>query len=180
MTEDLKPDTLMVFSGKSLQTMINEGGCGNWVLDKDRAVRRTYLVVVRNRYAPWSEDDVPHGVAWFIGTISDVVPAPGDRWLVKIDEYAQLDKQLGWGSRNPITYTRLDQLEIDPAALAWTSFPKPTAAPVRPGAALPTGSEGEKGAGTLETLASVLEQTKVSLADALGLQPYQVEISIRA
>lgn len=172
MTEDKKPDTLMVFSGKSLETMIKAGGCGDWVLDKDRASRRRYLVVVRNRHAPWSEEGVDHGIAWLVGKISDVVKASGDRWLVKLDEYALINVKKPWGSRNPVGYTRLDELGIDSNELEWKVFPSTSevfeadAPPVVPANGV--------------TLPLTFEQAKQGLAMAMGIRPEQIEITIRA
>lgn len=177
MAEETKPDTLMVFSGKSLQTMINEGGCGQWVVDKDRASRQRYLVAVRNRHAPWSEADVPHGVAWLVATIRDVVEAPGGRWLVKLGQYAIIDEPRPWGSRNPVGYTRLDELGVDAEKLDWKDFPD-IAGTTDAAPRSPTLSPVSTEVNAVQPL--TFEQAKQGLAAAMGIRPEQIEITIRA
>jgi hypothetical protein len=178
MTEENKPDTLMVFTGKSLQTMIKEGGCGHWVVDQDRARRRRYLVAVRNHHAPWSEFDVPHGVAWLVATIRDVVDSPDGRSLLKLDKYAIIDKPMKWGSRNPVGYTRLDQLEIDPSTLEWQDFPQ---APEAQASGTPAAIPSATAANPKDSIQPLtFEQAKQGLAAAMGIRPEQIEITIRA
>jgi hypothetical protein len=168
-----KPDTVMVFCGKSLQTLKNAGGCGDWKLDKNRALRKSYVVTVRNHHAPWSELDVPHGVAWFVGTVKDVVEAPGGRWLVKVGRYALIDIPQNWGSRNPVAYVRLDDLGVDPEKLDWHDFPdagvQVAGAESKPVAPAP---------GAIQLL--TFDQAKQGLAAAMGIRPEQIEITIRA
>lgn len=173
MTERKKPDTLMVFSGKSLKSLKKAGGCGDWKLDKNRALRKSYVVAVRNHHAPWSELDVPHGVAWFVGTVEDVVEAPGGRWLVKVKKYALIDIPHSWGSRNPVAYTRLDELGINPEELDWQDLS---------GADEQSTDVGSKpvapSVGGVQPL--TFDQAKQGLAAAMGIRPEQIEITIRA
>jgi hypothetical protein len=179
MAEEPKPDTLMVFSGKSLNTMINEGGCGHWVVDQDRARRRGYLIAVRNHHAPWSEYDVPHGVAWLVATIVDVVPSPeGGRWIVKLGKYAIVEKQRDWVGRNPVAYTRLESLGIDPGTLEWKSFPAPADAQVPAPLVPPQPALGSGDDAIVRPL--TFDQAKQGLALSMGVRPEQIEITIRA
>lgn len=177
MTENNKPDTLMVFSGKGLNTMIKAGGCGDWKLDQDRARRRRYLVAVRNQHAPWSEMDVPHCVAWLVATVRDVVEASDGRWCVRLDQYALINKPFPWGSRNPVAYTRLDELEIEPGGLQWKAFPEPPEADGF-GAVQPEAAPSGSAATHVQPL--TFEQAKKGLAAAMGIRPEQIEITIRA
>lgn len=179
MAEEVKPDTLMVFTGKGLNTMIKEGGCGYWVVDHDRARRRGYLVAVRNHHAPWSEYDVPHGVAWLVATIRDVVPAPeAGRWLIRLGQYAVIDRPRPWSGRNPVAYSRLEDLGVDPGSLEWKDFPaqpgeQASSAPPQPNAA-------PQSAGGVAARPLTFDQAKQGLAAAMGIRPEQIEITIRA
>jgi hypothetical protein len=179
MAEQGKPDTLMVFSGKSLNTMAKEGGCGHWVVDKDRARRCGYVVAVRNQHAPWSEYDVPHGVAWLLATIRDVVDSPeAGRSLVKLGRYAIVDKPMPWGSRNPVGYTRLADLGINAETLEWKDFQESAAGQAAPTPAQPKSTPAGNAAGSVQPL--TFEQAKQGLAAAMGIRPEQIEITIRA
>jgi hypothetical protein len=75
-----------------------------------------------------------------------------------------------------VGYTRLQELDIDPEGQRWMDFPK--AAKVDAVAADPEDECVQLGA--LDTLGAMLEQAKASLAGALGVEPHQVEIAIRA
>lgn len=172
MSDREKPDTLMVFCGKSLGTLKKAGGCGDWKLDRNRTLRMSYVVAVRNHRAPWSELDVPHGVAWFVGTVEDVVEAAGGRWLVKIGRYALVDVAHEWGSRNPVKYARLQDLRIDPATLHWETF-----LAARPSVA-DASVKSTAFEGAIQPL--TFEQAKQGLAAAMGVLPEQIEITIRA
>jgi hypothetical protein len=179
MAENEKPDTLMVFSGKSLNTMIRERGCGHWVVDEDRARRQGYLVVVRNHHAPWSEYDIPHGVAWLVATIQDVVRSPEDgRCLIKLGKYAITNKARPWGSRNPVGYSRLERLEIDPATLEWKDFPE-SHPDQNPSPAVQPRSVASNAPDT-NVQPLTFEQARLGLAAALGVRPEQIEITVRA
>jgi hypothetical protein len=173
MTEDKKPDTVMMFCGKSLKTFQQAGGCGDWKLDKDRAIRKRYVVAVRNHHAEWSEFDVPHGVAWFVGTVEDVVEAPGGRWLVKVGQYARINVRRDWGSRNPVAYIRLEELGVDPDKLDWKDFLDGDKQ-VDVGASTPVAPA----LGGIQPL--TFDQAKQGLAAAMGIRPEQIEITIRA
>ena len=178
MSEENKPDTLMVFSGKSLDTMIKEGGCGYWVVDNDRARRRGYVVAVRNHHSPLSEYDVPHGVAWLVATIRAVVPAPETgRWLIKLGEYATIDKPRAWVGRNPVAYTRLEVLAIDTSSLDWKEFPSPPSEQISSMTAQSNASIRNV-EGTVQPL--TFDEAKQGLALAMGIRPDQIEITIRA
>ena len=114
---------IKVFTAKSLETMLSEGGVGPWKLDQDRASACLYVVAVRNVNGETDEEGVDHRAAFMIGKISEILEA-GDRHVIAFGEYATLAIPNAWGgSRNPVAYTNLGTLQIDPATLAWRKVP---------------------------------------------------------
>ncbi|UUO12738.1 hypothetical protein M6D76_08690 [Alcaligenes faecalis] len=154
-------NTVKVLTGKSLSTMSTEGGCAYWRLNKDRASRCKYIVAVRNLYAEWSEDDYEHGTAFLVGKISGITIEPIDnRCIIEMSETAQIHIPNSWdGSRNPVSYTSLEELGIDVDSLKWTPFTPDQAT---------------------EDLQTVLRKAKEYVAGSLQINLDQVEILIRA
>ena len=123
--------TLMVFTRRSVQTMLAERGSRAWALSAERARHCTYIVCTRNRrHSEAGPDDreaarEEHGAAFLVGRISVVEPTPDrpGRYVVRFDEYAILDPQpVVWpGARNPVQYVDdIGELGIDPDKLNWT------------------------------------------------------------
>lgn len=112
-------NTVAVFTGKSLDRIIHEGGSQSWVLDATRARKCDYLVCTQNAHNPedYADGTEPHGSAFLVGRISQVSPATdGDvgRWKIEFSEYARISQPGVWtGDRNPVRYTTLDDLGID-------------------------------------------------------------------
>jgi hypothetical protein len=78
------------------------------------------LVCTQNRHnADFGAPAAPHGAAFLIGRISEVVRSPErhDRWLIKISEYIECNLPNIWGKsghlRYPVWYTTLEDLGID-------------------------------------------------------------------
>ena len=120
---------LVTFTGRPLGRILHDGGSRDWRLDADRARRCEFLICTQNRHNPEFTDDefgppaAPHGHAFLIGRIADVVPSAEvpDRWLIKFSEYIVQDIPNIWGKsghlRYPVWYTTLEALGIDLAAL---------------------------------------------------------------
>jgi hypothetical protein len=119
-------DVLMVFTSKSLATMRQEGGSGNWAANKDRLRHAKWIVATRNEKSNWSQGAEAHGSAFMVGRVSGIKPAPApeqNRFVVSFDKYADLDIPNAWtGSRNPVTYTDLATVGVNPDALDWKDF----------------------------------------------------------
>lgn len=114
---------IKVFTGKSLETMLSEGGIGHWQLDLDRASACRYVVGVRNVNGDADMDGVDHRTAFMIGQVSDILES-GDRFIIAFNEYATLAIPNAWGrSGNPVAYTSLENLKIDPRTLKWMKLP---------------------------------------------------------
>ena len=117
-----------VFTARSPQRILREGGSQAWALDPTRARKCRYLICVQNQNNPdrdFSDASEPHGSVYMVCKISDVVPSqddPGNRWKICISEYSiysVLDAWKRW--RNPVRYTTLEEMGIDPDKLAFHS-----------------------------------------------------------
>lgn len=126
-------DVLMVFTYRSLKSILDDGGAQAWVLDPDRARQCTYIVCTRNRHFP-DADPVKqngaverHGTAFLIGRITRVEDAPDicGRYIVRFCKYATLASdaflRAKWpGTQNPVRYVQdIAKLGIDPDTLEW-------------------------------------------------------------
>jgi hypothetical protein len=115
------PRTAVVtFTSKPIEWILHDGGSRDWRLNAERASRCEFLVCTQNRHnADSGAPTAPHGAAFLIGRISEVVESPErrDRWLIKISEYVECNLPNIWGKfgplRYPVFYTTLEQLSID-------------------------------------------------------------------
>jgi hypothetical protein len=154
-------DTIVVFTSKSLGTMVQEGGSGNWHARKDKISKRCkWIVAVRNRHSERREGDEDHGTAFLIGKISAVRESHEQkRIVVEFSEYAKLDIADFWdGQRNPVKYVALNSLSIDLQELKWLPFPRSTRATATP--------------------AGILEQAKELVAKSLAIPTSAVKITV--
>jgi hypothetical protein len=160
-------DVVMVFTSKSLETMQNEGGCGNWAANRDRIIHAKWVVATRNHKSGWTQGEEQHGSAFLIGHVTMIKSAPPpeeNRFVLVFDRYAELDIPNAWtNNRNPIAYTSLDTLGIDPDKLEWKKFVVASNAP-----AITTGS----------TPGIVIDQARAMIANALSISPDAVKITI--
>ena len=155
----------MVFTSKSLETMKAEGGTGNWAGKEERLKHTKWVVAARNLKSAWTQGDEPHGSAFLIGRVSGVKAAPApesDRFVIQFDRYADLSIPKAWtNNRNPIAYTSLSALGIDPEKLEWKNFPIPT----------PQGTQ-------VDAPANVIDQARTMIAHALSIPPEAVKITV--
>jgi hypothetical protein len=162
-------DTVMVFTSKSLETMRSEGGTGNWAGREERLKHTKWVVATRNLKSAWTQGDEPHGSAFLIGRISGVKAASApesDRFVIQFDRYANLAIPNAWtNNRNPIAYTSLSALGIDPERLEWRDFSASTA-------------QGSQGTPPLEAPANVIDQARTMIAHALSIPPDAVKITV--
>lgn len=126
---------LVVFTYRSIATILDERGSQAWSLNAGNARRCTYIVCTRNRYFAGAGPDEQaaaqeeHRAAFLVGRITIVEPSPErpDRHIVRFNEYAILDPQpvLWPGARNPVWYVDdiRKSLGIDPDALHWLAMP---------------------------------------------------------
>ena len=159
----------MVFTSKSLETMIQEGGTGNWAGKEDRLRHTKWVVATRNLKSDWTQGDEPHGSAFIIGRVSGVKASPApeeERFVIQFDQYANISVLNAWtNNRNPIAYTSLHELGIAPEELSWTPFPP------RPAVTTTPNSRGEQPA-------TVIDQARSMIASALSISPEAVKITV--
>ncbi|MCE7929638.1 MAG: hypothetical protein DYG91_14260 [Chloroflexi bacterium CFX7] len=156
-------DVVKVLTQKSLLDMLAIGGSGHWKANKERVQKCRYVVAVNNGRAGWADDNQ----AFLIGKISGVtaVPAEDNRLIIHFDEYAEIAVPDAWeGNRNPVTYTSLEALKIDPETLEWRPVPETAKTAQETAAIQPL----------------TIDQAKLGLARALGIGPDCIEITIRA
>jgi hypothetical protein len=127
-------DTIHVLTSRDLPRLLDDGGSGNWVLDPTRARQCRYLVCSWNRLGEHARlgNDLDHKEGFLVATIGGIVPSnePGRR-LIQFDSYAEIRIPNLWpGLRNPITYTSLGHLKINPAELTFTRISRKAAAPI--------------------------------------------------
>ena len=169
-------DVIEIFTAKSPNWIFKEGGSAAWVLDRAHAKRCQYAVLYRNASTDWGDGKEPHGTAFMVGRVADVVPARNreDRWVIQFDAYALVDLADAWpGYRNPIHYATVADISkkgLDLDALTFT--PMPPAGPDGVDASSPSPSPLPP---TLITIADA----KLALAKTFGVKPEAIEITIR-
>jgi hypothetical protein len=178
MTED----TVVVFTARSPERIVAEGGSQAWVLNPVRAKQCTWLLCTQNRHNPdheFSDATEPHGTGFLLGRISGIRKSDdggGTRWIVAISEYARLSIPNAWdGSRNPVRYASLDDLGIDINGLEF--LPMPDAPP----STRIVERQSAASDAPLAAPAAVLTiaEAKKQLAAAFGIKPDAIEITIR-
>ncbi|MBY5551056.1 hypothetical protein HFO61_30385 [Rhizobium leguminosarum] len=120
-----------VFTARSPDRIIREGGSQAWVLDANRVRKTPYLVCIQNLHnddRDFSDATEPHGSVFLVGKIRDVVPSaddPGDRWKIEISEFARIkDPTNVWMAwRNPVKYGLLEHFKIDVDSLTFEPMP---------------------------------------------------------
>jgi hypothetical protein len=123
--EVMSEDVVVVFTGESLERMRSEGGSARWRASKERLLRCSWILAMRNCRAEWCAKDVEHGTAFLIGRITGIRSSekrPG-RYVIEFDAYAAIDLKYVWpGNQNPVTYSSLVDLKIRPEALQFKSL----------------------------------------------------------
>jgi len=165
---------IVVFTGRSVERMLKEGGSSAWTLKPSHARRCEYVVCTRNSRAEFTTPGPePHGSAFLVARIADIRPAPEPndegRYLIAFAEYSKIMVPNAWKGRNPVRYTTLEELGIDPVSLHWQ--PMPEAAPKE---APPRKLDGR----SRESRGITIAEAKRALAEAFGVSEDAVEITI--
>jgi hypothetical protein len=165
---------IAVFTADSRKYILEVGGSAAWVVAEKQARRREYLVCVRNAREVNFHDHEPHGTAFLVGRISGLTPHGYDkkgmpRWIIKISEYALVDYPEKWGEwRNPVKYTTLEELGIDPKDLTFKPMPAPTKV-LTP----------QPSSEAVRTRPLTITEAKAGLALQFGVLPEAIEILIK-
>src|SRR3954468_23129914 len=115
---------IAVLTRKSAQEIIDKAGSEAWVLNPENAKHYRYLVCCRNGKHPDVNADEPHASAFLVALVDELWPvakknARGQqRYRVTFSKYARVLRTRAWKQwRNPVRYTSLEELGIDPDAL---------------------------------------------------------------
>lgn len=171
----VEADTIVVFTARSPDRIIREGGSQAWVLNPVRAKQAKWLVCTQNRHHPdheFSDATEPHGTAFLVGKISGIVPSleTPDRWMIEISEFARISMPSIWHGRNPVRYTHLLEVVFaDIRNLKFEPMPQRDAAKPIEQSAEPASSPH----------ALTIAEAKKALAVTFGVKPEAVEITIR-
>ncbi len=116
----MNSNIMMVFTRESTEQILQQGGSKSWKLNKNRAQMYSYLICTRNN--PGKREGVePHGQAFLIAKIKDIVPTPDPQYpgrqMIAFDQYAEIEIDKVWGGyQNPVFYgvdIDLDMSELD-------------------------------------------------------------------
>ena len=175
---------IAVFTARSANRIMREGGSQAWVLDPNRARTFPFLVCIQNQNNPdrdFSDASEPHGAVFLIGKISDVIPAPegtdSGRWQICIKEFCRHTAMNAWnGWRNPVKYTTLEEMGIDVNDLRFHSVAEVQDELAGPASqVVPPARVSNDGSPMSISIATA----KVGLAAFYGVAPEAVEIVIR-
>jgi len=169
-------DTIVVFTARSPDRIIREGGSQAWVLNPVRAKQARWLVCTQNRHHPdheFSDATEPHGTAFLVGKISGIVPSSehpdGSRWMIAISEFARISMPSVWQGRNPVRYTNLPNVIFtDVRNLKFEPMPQREVMQLVEQPTDPTSPH-----------ALTIAEAKKALAATFGVKPEAVEITIR-
>ena len=174
-------ETAVVFTAKSPERILREGGTSAWRLDRNHARRCAFAVCTRNANADWVEGTEAHHSAFLVGKVREVVPCPAtpeneegekNRYLIQFSEFARVNIPNIWkGDRNPVKYSTLEDLGIDPSVLKWELMP-----------ASANAAEAVGQVASVKSLAVqplTMAEAKKGLALTFNVAPEAVEITIR-
>lgn len=167
---------IAIFTFKSREHILAIGGTNSWALNRAHARTFPWVVCCRNANNPAAEGTEPHGSAFIVGRVKDIIPSPEPgwehRWLIQMDEYAEVAIPQVWqGWRNPVRYTTLEDLGIDPSTLTFMPMPAPAEAAI---AEIGEIEQAEDAPFTL-----TIARAKEGLANTFGVTTEAVEITIR-
>lgn len=130
-------NTIVVFTARSPERIVREGGSQAWVLNPARAQLCKWLVCTQNRRNPnheFSDATEAHGCGFLLGKVSGVLESADEadqkRWLIAISEFARINYPNLWDHRrNPVRYTSLEDLGISMEGLVFQAVPSSGALP---------------------------------------------------
>ena len=142
---------IQTLTENDLDTILARGGDFDWTLNQDNAKSCRFLVCT-------SSTGANRGSSFMVGKISSIEPSPDrdKKKIICISEFAVIDLPNQWPrQRNPVRYTTLDDLGIDPSKL---SFQKVT---------------------VTKSNSLTIAQAKAGLSDHYGVSPDNIEITIK-
>ena len=164
---------MVVLTSETVETVLNRGGTGDWVVSPKKASTCKYVVCCRK--ADWinRKEGIAHRAAFLVGVIAGLHKKADSEnkrgqahFVIEISEYATVQRPETWDkdARNPVSYKTLGELGIDLRGLKFKPMPAP--APSR------------QSAGGDRVPMSIAEAKK-ALAATFGVSADDVEITIR-
>jgi hypothetical protein len=163
---------IVVFTADTRDSILRQGGSGDWVVSAKKADSCKYIVCCRKPNWSNRKEGIPGRAAFLIGRVAGLSERPDSangrdqmRYLIQMADYAVLEKPDVWkeGVRNPVAYATLDDLQIDLRGLKFKPMPA--------GA----GATNENSEAKQMTIADA----KNGLAATFGVSPDDIEITIR-
>lgn len=182
-----KASAVLVMTARGPDRILQEGGSQAWVLNPVNAAKHEYLVTVQNQHnGKWGGASEPHGTAFLIGRIRDVVPSREEgsqgRFMIRISEYARISIHYEWKGRNPVKYITLDEIGIDPDTLQFQPMPavededEEVGDEWDPASAIPPNLSDIP----VQQSGLTIPEAKAGLAATLGVSVDKIEITIKA
>ena len=123
-------ESILIFGGKNLKEMEEDGGIGWWYVNQERAENLEYAVITRCLTQEWATYDVEQGTAIMICKLTGIVDKAIDsnRKCLMFSSYAEINIPNAWqkmtnSQRNPFKYIEtnklLKELEINLNELNW-------------------------------------------------------------
>ena len=167
----MERNVAVVFTGKSVNQILDKGGSASWRLNRNHARECTYVVCTRNSKTKYGEGGGPHGAAFLVGKVKDVVEVKPRRYLIEFSDYAHVDVPHVWkGERNPFKYAEtLQELGIEPSTLQWEPMPERDNAK----------SASDEPPVAVNVGPLTIPEAKQGLSLMLGVPPEAIEIIVR-
>ena len=126
-------ESILIFGGKSLKEMKEDGGIGWWCVNQERAENLEYAVITRCLTQEWATHDAEQGTAIMVCKLTGILGKAIDsnRKCLKFSSYAKINIPNAWqkitnNQRNPFKYIEtnklLKDLEINISELSWLNF----------------------------------------------------------
>jgi hypothetical protein len=167
---------IVVFTVDSLDSILRQGGSGDWVVSAKKANSCKYIVCCRKPNWSNRKEGILGRAAFLIGRVAGLVERAGSetprdqkRYLIQISDYAAMEKPGVpdvWKEnvRNPVAYATLDELHIDLRGLKFKAIP----------------AVGAEAANTVSGAKQMtIADAKNGLALTFGVNPDDIEIIIR-
>ena len=163
---------VIVLTSETVETILSNGGTGDWVLSPKKAGTCKYAVCCRKPAWNNKKERIAHRAAFLIGLIAGLSKQPDSendrgqpRFLIELSEYATFERADVWKEgRNPVSYKTLKEVGIDLRGLEFKPMPIPA----------PSAKSSSSGAAPM-----TIADAKKALAATFGVKPDDVEIIIR-